>query len=99
MRIKASSLVSLVIEYRAESRVAVSISFHRFYQLCPDQRSMEDGADKTPPPVPPFTRDMLKSLLWEVIREESETKGGTEKPGDSSKSGKYKLFGSLLSFD
>ncbi len=48
---------------------------------------MEDGADKTPPPVPPFTRDMLKTLLREVIREESETKGGKAKPGDSSKSG------------
>ncbi len=97
MRIKASSLVSLVTEYRAESRVAVLISFHRLYQLSPHQRNMEDGTDKTPPPVPPFTRDMLKSLLREVIREESET--GKEKPGDSSKSGKYRLFGSLCSFD
>ncbi len=47
---------------------------------------MEDGSDKTSPPVPPFNRDMLKTLLREVIREESE-KGEKGKPGESSGTG------------
>ncbi len=47
---------------------------------------MDDGSDKTSPPVPPFNRDMLKILLREVIREESEN-GEKEKPGESSGAG------------
>ncbi len=48
---------------------------------------MDEGSDNTPPPAPPFTRDMLKTLLREVIREEGSTKGGKEKLGESSGTG------------
>ncbi len=48
---------------------------------------MADDSDKTVPPSPPFTRDMLKNLLREVIREESEKGKGKEKPGESSGTG------------
>ncbi len=52
---------------------------------------MEDGSDNTSPPVPPFNWDMLKTLLREVIREDSE-KGEKEKPGESSGTGEKALW-------